>query len=291
MENKHKKIIKAIKEQILMEFLTEQLPSKSKNNIKSILKRGSVSINGKETTKFDFKIRPKDEITITLNKIIDPVNDLEILYEDKDFFVINKPVGLLTVSADDVSEKTAFKIVNEHSRKHNLGRLIVVHRLDKETSGVLVFVKSEKLKNALQDDWNELVIKRGYIALVCGEVEKKEDRIVTLIAEARTKLMYTTNNKEIGKEAITAYKVIKANRKFSLLDINIETGRKNQIRLHMKEIGHPIVGDKKYDAPGNPIKRLGLHANILEIRHPFTDKIMHFEAETPKEFIQLLIKR
>lgn len=289
MEKKHKKEFVASKNQLLIDFLKENLESKSKNNIKSILKRGSSVINGKPITQFNYEIKKGDKIIIQ-EKIADPINDVEIIYEDKDFFVINKPVGLLTVPANDIYEKTAYKVVSEYARKNNTGNLIVVHRLDKETSGVLVFVKSEKLKQKLQENWNELVLKRGYCALVCGKVLKKEDKITTLIAETRTKIMYTTKNSETGKEAITNYKVIKTNNKYSLLDINIETGRKNQIRLHMKEMGHPIVGDKKYGAPTNPLRRLGLHANILEIKHPITREIFKFTADIPNNFFELLKK-
>lgn len=290
MEKKHKIEITSQEDIQLLEFLFKNIQGKSKNNIKSILKRGSVLIDGKAVTKFDYMLHPSDKVTIIINKISDNQNDVEILYEDSDFLVINKPVGLLTVAANDTSEKTAFKVVSEHARKNNLGKLHVVHRLDKETSGVLIFTKTEKLKEALQENWNEYVTKRGYVALVEGTI-KEDGRIVTLLAETKTKVMYTTNDASIGKEAITNYKVVRYNNKYTLLNINIETGRKNQIRIHLKEMGHPIVGDKKYESSVNPLKRLGLHANILEIKNPLNNKIYKFEAKTPIEFHELVTKR
>lgn len=287
MKNTEMKVTKDIK---LLEFLYENVEGMSKNNIKNLLKRENIIVNGNIKKQFDLQLKVGDTVSVSSKKIADRVSDVEIIYDDKDFFVINKPYGLLTVVAEDTSEKTAFKIVNEYARKNGVGKLHVLHRLDKETSGVLVFTKSDKLKNCLQDDWNDLVTKRGYIALVEGKVEKKEDRIVSYLAETKTKVMYATENKENGKEAITNYKVIKQNSKYSLLTIDIETGRKNQIRVHLKDMGHPIIGDKKYNSKTNPIKRLGLHANSLEIRNPLNDKVYNFEAEIPREFKALFEK-
>lgn len=290
MEKKHKIDYKIEGDIELLEFLFAVLKDKSKNNVKSILKRGNVLVNNRPSTQFNLKLKKGDIVEIILQKIADNKEDVEILYEDEDFFIINKPAGILTVTATEIGEKTAYKIVSEYARRNNLGKLNVVHRLDKETSGVLMFVKDDKLKEQMQEVWNEIVTKRGYIALVEGVV-KESGRVVNLIAEARTKLMYVTKDPRIGKEAITNYRVIKTGKYHSLLEVDIETGRKNQIRLHLKELGHPIVGDRKYGAKSNPIRRLGLHANVLEFTNPKNGKKYVVEAPMPLEFESLLRRK
>lgn len=290
MEKKHKIDYKIEGDIELLEFLFAVLKDKSKNNVKSILKRGNVLVNNRPSTQFNLKLKKGDIVEIILQKIADNKEDVEILYEDEDFFIINKPAGILTVTATEIGEKTAYKIVSEYARRNNLGKLNVVHRLDKETSGVLMFVKDDKLKEQMQEVWNEIVTKRGYIALVEGVV-KESGRVVNLIAEARTKLMYITKDPRIGKEAITNYRVIKTGKYHSLLEVDIETGRKNQIRLHLKELGHPIVGDRKYGAKSNPIRRLGLHANVLEFTNPKNGKKYVVEAPMPLEFESLLRRK
>ena len=210
---------------------------------------------------------------------------IKILYEDKSIIVVSKPSHLLTISTDNEKEKTMFHKVIEYERKKNKNnKVFIVHRLDKDTSGILVFAKNERIKRQLQDNWQNT--KRYYQAVVEGNVEKKEDTIKSYLKENKALFTYSTNKSD-GKLAITKYKVIKTNKKYSLLDIEILTGRKNQIRVHMNDINHPIIGDKKYNSKTNPIKRLGLHANKLILQHPITKQTMTFEDKTPKEMLRL----
>ena len=207
----------------------------------------------------------------------------KIIYEDKNLIVVEKPAHLLTIATDKEKEKTMFHHVLEYEQKRN-SKIFIVHRLDKETSGLLVFAKDIKTKEFLQENW--VKFKRKYIAVVEGKVLKKEEVLKSYLAENKNFITYITDELH-GKLAITTYKRLKTSKSYSLLDIEILTGRKNQIRVHMQNIKHPIMGDKKYGAKTNPLKKLGLFAYYLEIIHPITRKNIIFEAEIPKEFLKM----
>ena len=212
---------------------------------------------------------------------------IKIIYEDKFIIVVDKPAHLLTIATDNEKEKTMFhKVISYEKSKNKNNKVFIVHRLDRDTSGLLIFAKAERIKNILQKNWDNMVKTRGYVAVVEGKVEKKEDTIKSYLKEGKNLITYSTNSKD-GKLAITKYKCINKSKSYSLLDIEILTGRKNQIRVHMKEMNHPIIGDKKYNSKTNPLKRLGLHANKLEFYHPVTGEYMKFESKTPKEFISM----
>lgn len=211
---------------------------------------------------------------------------LDIVYEDKEIIVVNKPSGLLTVSTENEKERTLFRELSDFEKtKHKSNKVFIVNRLDKDTSGIVLFAKNQKLKKMFQDKWNEIVKKRNYIAIVEGKTNT-EGTIKSWLKETKTFITYSSFKESDGKLAITTYKKIKGNNKYSLLDIEIFTGRKNQIRVHMKDINHPIVGDRKY---GSKIKnnRMMLHANKLEIYHPTNQKLYIFECDIPKEFKEL----
>ncbi|MBQ7136513.1 MAG: RNA pseudouridine synthase [Bacilli bacterium] len=215
---------------------------------------------------------------------------LDIIYEDKDIIVVNKPAGLLTISTDKEKEKTLFHKVYVYIKKKNKNnKIFIVHRLDKDTSGIVMFAKSESLKVKFQNDWDNLAIERKYVAIVHGVVKDKKREIVSWLKETKTLLTYSSNKKEGGKKAITEYRVVGNNDNYSLLDIDIKTGRKNQIRVHMKDIEHPIVGDNKYGL-NDKFKRMYLHAYKLSIIHPVTKKIFAFETDIPTNFIKLIQK-
>lgn len=206
---------------------------------------------------------------------------LDIIYEDKDLIVINKPSGILTIKAG--GNISLYELVREYIKKQSpKNKLFIVHRLDKDTSGVILFAKSEKTKRILQENWSSYV--REYIALVEGTPKKKKEKLINYLKESSSLQVYVTKDKREGKLAITSYEVITSNNKYSLLKVMIETGRKNQIRAQLSYIGHPIIGDKKYEAKTNPLKRLGLHATKLIIIHPKTKKEMTFIAKAPKQF-------
>lgn len=213
---------------------------------------------------------------------------IDIIYEDKEIIVVNKPAGLLCISTDKQKDITMYRMVSDYLKKSNpKSKIYVVHRLDKDTSGIVVFAKNVSIKLALQNNWNEIVTKRGYVAIVEGVVAKDRGVVKNYLKETKTLLVYSSNDKR-GKLAITEYRKVMSNGIYTLMDINIKTGRKNQIRVHMKDIGNVIVGDKKYGSKKNPIRRLCLHANVLEFIHPITKKKMSFEIDIPDTLINLV---
>ena len=273
----------------LLEFLFAKFPSLSRNAVKSILSGHYVAVNGAPVSQYNLKLS-KDDVVIVSKQRISKKNrqDLPIIFENDEFVVINKPSGLLTIPSDNEKGRTAYRMVNDYVQqkdKHN--RIFVVHRLDEDTSGVLMFAKNPKIKDILQKNWSEIVLERGYYAVVEGKMQKEEETLVNFLKENSLNLMYVTNDKANGKKCITKYKVIKCNKDYSLLDINIDTGRKNQIRVQLGHIGHHVVGDDKYGEPKDPLKRLGLHAYKLKFVHPVTKKIFEFKTEMPNEFNSL----
>ena len=212
---------------------------------------------------------------------------LNILYEDKELIAVSKKAGLLTIATDKEKENTLYHEVKEYLWKKNKNnKVFIIHRLDKDTSGIVLFAKNEKIKKYMQDNWDD--VKRSYIALVHGKVEKKKDKIVSYLKETSTFLVYETKNKNIGKKAITNYELIMQNDNFSLLDVNIETGRKNQIRVQLAGINHPIVGDRKYGKKNSPLRQMGLHAYKIEFYHPTLRKNIVLESNCPGYITSLL---
>lgn len=213
---------------------------------------------------------------------------LNIIYEDKEIIVVNKEAKVLTVSTDKERFRTLYSEVSNYVKKqHPKNKIFIVHRLDRDTSGVILFAKNEKIKTAFQDDWDNIAIKREYVALVEGNKIGK-GIIKSYLYETKTLKVISTNDSKKGKLAITEYESIKEGKKYSLVLINILTGRKNQIRVHLDMVGHKVVGDKKYGASSNPINRLGLHATKLVIKHPFTNEIMTFESNIPSSFSNII---
>lgn len=272
----------------LLEFLLKTFSSQSRNSVKSLLSSHRVSINGAPVTQFNFKLTTKDVVIITKNPIRKKIrHNLPIIFENDELIVINKPSKLLSVPSDNEKGSTAFRMVNDYLQqkdKHN--RAYIVHRIDEDTSGVLMFAKNEKIAHLLtdKDNWNNLVTKRGYYAVVEGVMEKPSGTVKSYLKKNAQNMMYSSKKPGDGQLAITHYKVIKGNDKYTLLDVDIDSGRKNQIRVHMGDLGHHIIGDDKYGEPANPIKRLGLHAYCLELKHPVTGKKLSFKAPMPKEF-------
>ena len=214
---------------------------------------------------------------------------LEIIYEDRDLLVVNKSNGLLTVGTDREKDKTAFALLNNYVRKGNSrskNRVYIVHRLDRDTSGVLVFTKNDKARRYLQDNWSSF--DKQYIAVVYGKLREKEGLITSYLLENKAHRMYSVNDSNKGQLSKTGYKVIKESKTFSLLEINLLTGRKNQIRVHLSEKGNPVAGDNMYGKKDKGIKRLALHAASISITHPFSKKKMIFETEAPVYFKSLM---
>lgn len=256
----------------------------AKNKVKTYVKLGFIYVNNKKITKLPYNVNMGDIITIDDN--ITTTNNFKIIYEDDNYLVVDKEAGLLTISTSNQNKKneiTLYRLVREYlNNKHEYA--FIVNRIDKETSGLVIFVKNESLKEKLQSNWNNIVKKRGYMAVVSGRITK-EGRIENYLYE--DKLTFSHSTKVGGKKAITNYKPIKINDKYTMLDINIETGRKNQIRVHMTEMRHPIVGDKKYYSKDNSLKRLALHHYEISLIDPITNKLVTFKSNIPKEFYVL----
>ena len=269
----------------LLDFLFETHKGQSNNSVKALLKNRHVTVDGAPITQFNFKLYKGDKVIISKNPIRKVTRShLPIIYEDDEIIVINKPSGLLSIASDKEKSSTAYRMLSDYVQqkdKHN--RIFVVHRLDEDTSGVLMVAKNPEIQKALQDNWNDIVSKRGYYAIVEGQIKEKQGTVKSYLKKNAQNLMYSSKDKN-GQFSITHYKVLKESDKYSLLDVNIDTGRKNQIRVHMGDLGHHVIGDDKYGNPSNPLKRLGLHAYCLELTHPLTKKKMKFTAPMPKEF-------
>lgn len=210
---------------------------------------------------------------------------LGILHEDRDIIVVNKTNGLLTVGTENEKERTAYFLLTDYVKRGNpksRNRIFIVHRLDRETSGVLVFTKSERAKRFLQDQWTEFT--KTYYAVVHGQMKKKEGEISSYLAENSIHRMYSVTDPTKGKFCKTGYKVVKESEKYSLLQINLLTGRKNQIRVHLSEEGNPVVGDKIYGQKERTVKTLLLHASSLTLIHPHHKREMCFETQMPLLF-------
>ena len=265
--------------EILIEFLKKTFSNLSKNSVKSLLHNEKVFVNGNMTTKYNYELNIGDVVEIR-DKV---AKNIDIIYEDKDIIVINKPSGLLTVATEKEKNKTAYHLVMEYLKKKNKNnRIFIIHRLDKDTSGIIMFAKNERAKHLYQDNWNDIVKKRCYYAVIDGKMENKEGTIKSYLKE-NGNMVYSVKDRS-GKLAITEYKVLKERKNISLLDINLKTGRKNQIRVHMKENKTPILGDLKYGEKSKLINRLALHAYKLELINPVTKKLLTFEVNMPNEF-------
>lgn len=270
----------------LLPFLLVHIKGKSRNNVKSLLSRKLVTVDGRPTSQFDTPLAPGQVVTIL--SVPAPKSGalpFPLLYEDEHLIVVNKPAKLLSVATDKEKTRTAYHIVTDYVKSQHIdNRIYVLHRLDRDTSGVLMFARDLETKELFQTKWNEIITRRGYRALVEGTPQPDRDTIRSYLVETRTHMIFSGAPGPGAKEAVTNYQVLKSGGGYSLLDISIDTGRKNQIRVHMKELGCPIAGDKQYGAHTNPIGRLCLHANELSFVHPATGLPITFTAKTPRDF-------
>jgi 23S rRNA pseudouridine1911/1915/1917 synthase len=218
--------------------------------------------------------------------------DIKVLFEDQHIIIVDKPAGLLTIATGKNEYETLYRLVNQYlALKKRRERMFVVHRLDRDTSGIVLFAKSYKEKLTLQDSWQTIVDNKIYTAIVEGRVTDKTKEIRSYLAENRAFKVYSTEDTSIGKEAITSFECVTSGKAYSMLRIRLATGRKNQIRVHMSDYGHPVAGDKKYGGATNPLRRLCLHATELEFAHPVTGEKIKVVSPPPPGFIRLVGER
>ena len=286
----------------LMPFLLAKLGGMTRTSVKQLLSQRRVTVNAGIQTRHDTPLKAGDLVQVLQGRGNVELRHpkLRIIYEDDALIIVEKKNGLLTVPYNPKSsEMTAYSILKEYVKKQSKRNTVhVVHRLDRETSGVLVFAKSPELQEYMRTYWRQLVTKRTYVALVEGQFEQKEGTITTWLTEdPHTGMVYSSPKDDGGQKSVTHYKVIKSTilgeddqaLPVSLIELNLETGRTNQIRVHMQSINHPVIGDRKY-GHGNeysPVDRLCLHAKVLEFIHPITEKKVRFEAAAPKEMTRI----
>ncbi len=276
----------------LLAFLLEQKVRKSRNAVKSLLANKVVRVNEKAVTQFNEELKAGDIVTIhklSANSNANKLKGLTILYEDPDLIVVDKEAKLLSISTDTEKRQTAYSILSEYLKSHDRNaRVFVLHRLDRDTSGLMVFAKDQEVQERMQKFWDYTIRKRSYIAIIEGNLEPADGTITSWLWEDKNFVMHSSPVDNGGQKAVTHYKTIKANEWLSMLQLDLETGRKNQIRVQMQQIGHPIVGDKKYGSEINPIKRMALHANELVFIHPGTKERMEFKSPIPKKMQELM---
>ena len=285
MQPKQAPILTVDRADTLLPFLLSHQKGKSRNNIKALLTRGQVLVDGQAVTRHDHPLVPGQ--TVSLRPRLQG-GDLPfpLLYEDADLLAIDKPAGLLSTANEREQERTAFRAVSDWLRDRGEGRAFLVHRLDRDTSGVLLFAKSEAVQQRFQNEWNTLIRRRGYRAVVEGAPPEPAGTIRTQLRENRIHRVYSVRSG--GKTAVTHYQVERLGADYALLAVAIDTGRKNQIRVHFSELGCPVAGDKVYGAATDPLGRLCLHAHELSFAHPVTGAELLLRSETPWGFSRLV---
>lgn len=271
----------------LLKFLFDAMPQRKRTNVKELLQHNQIKVNNLVVTQFDTPISPADTIYVNLTREFPRFYNrrLSIVYEDDDIVVVNKGYGLLSMGNDKVKEGTAYSILKEYIKWVDpRQKIFIVHRLDRDTSGLMMFAKHVQAKEAMQHNWNNMVLNRTYVAVVEGNVESDEGTIQTYLAENSKYEVYVTENPDEGQLAITRYKVLQRKNGYTLMELELDTGRKNQIRVHMKHLGHPITGDRRYGAKSSPIHLLALHARTLRFVHPITRREMNFSTPIPISF-------
>lgn len=279
-------ILKPEREIPLLEFLFEAMPDKSRTTVKSYLTKRRVSVNNLTTTQFNYPLRAGDRVEIGGGRATPTPKSqqLRVVYEDSDIIVIDKRNGLLSIGTDKEQKRTAYYILSDYVKQQSAdNKIFVVHRLDRETSGLMMFAKSESIQERLQRGWHKLVLDRRYVAVIEGALPNAEGVIDAPLTQDRNHKMWVTRPGE-GEEATTYYTTLRKGEHYSLVDLQLVTGKKNQLRAHLEWKGTPIAGDKKYGAKSNPAARVCLHAYKLSIIHPTTGKQLDFDTRIPKLF-------
>ena len=275
----------------LMQYLMKLMPEASRTKIKSLLSKQLVLVNSMITTQYNYQLKPGMTVQIRRSKAGTEFHNrmMRIVYEDAYLIVVEKDQGLLSVSTEREKERTALSFLKEYVKKSNRRNdVYVVHRLDRDTSGLMMFAKDPQTQFTLRNNWHQIVTDRRYVAVVNGEMEKDEGTVESWLTD-RTLYVYSSPVDDGGQYSVTHYRTIRRGNGFSLMELRLETGRKNQIRVHMADLGHPVVGDGRYGMEdGNPMGRLALHAFKLCFYHPVTNELMQFETPFPATFKRLL---
>lgn len=275
----------------LLDFLLLAMPERKRTTVKDFLRHRQVMVNGNVSTRHDTPLATGDIVKVNTVREFQTFTHkrLRIVYEDDDIIVVDKGYGLLSMGTDKIKEGTAYSLLREYvKRKDPRNKLFIVHRLDRDTSGLMMFARNIPAKETMQHNWNNMVLERTYVAITEGAPEPPEGEIRSYLAENSAHEVYSTDNPEEGQLAVTRYRTVRSRGPFAMVELNLATGRKNQIRVHMKESGHPIVGDRRYGAGTSPIHRLCLHARTLRFVHPTTRRDMNFSSPLPAGFNRLV---
>ena len=276
----------------LMAFVGDVVASAKRSDVKSWLRHGQIKLNGEVTSQFDAAVDPGATVEINFSRSWPVFRNprLSIVYEDDDIIVVNKSYGLLSVGTGaQRKEETAYGILRDYVKSVDpANKIFVVHRLDRGTSGLMMFAKSIEAQTAMQHNWNNMVLDRRYVALLEGNLADDQGVVRSNLGETSKFEVYSSKEPGEGKPAITRFKVLRRGHGYTLAEFSLDTGRKNQIRVHARDLGHPIVGDRKYGAKSSPINRIALHARSLKFAHPISKKLMEFELPVPQRFLLLL---
>ena len=277
------------KPMLLMEFLMQEMHGISRNKVKAILSGHGVSVDRKLVTQYDFELTPGMVVRVSKHKRSTELNSkfVKIVYEDKDIIVIEKNIGILSMAATTQTFCVKTILDEYFKRRHFKCTAHVVHRLDRDTSGLMIYAKNVEVQQILEENWQNIVTDRRYVAVLCGKMEKEGGTVTSWLKDNKAFITYSSPVDNGGKYAVTHYHTLKTYDDFSLVELKLETGRKNQIRVHMQDLGHPVAGDVKYGNGRNPIGRLALHAFRLNFYHPRTREFMNFETPFPTPFVRL----
>lgn len=272
----------------LMDFIMESMRDAKRNDVKKWLRYGHLAVDGAVSTAFDTPVLPGSEVSLNLTRPF-PVfrhQRIGLVYEDDDVLVINKGYGMLSVGTNShKKEENAYDIMRAYVKSVDpRNKLWVVHRLDRHTTGLMMFAKSERANEVLRHNWNNIILERLYVAVLEGYLEQDKGFVKSHLTENSRFVVYSTDVPGEGRLAVTHYEVIGRGNGYTLAQFSLDTGRKNQIRVHASDLGHPIAGDRKYGAKTSPLNRLALHAQTLRFAHPVTKKDMNFESPVPREF-------
>lgn len=274
----------------LLPWLLETLKKESRSKIKATLQGRGIKVNGKQVTQYNYPLKPGMKVAVSKSKKNDTFKSryLKIVYEDRHLVVVEKNVGILSMAAGHASLNVKTVLDDYFRRTRQRCTAHVVHRLDRDTSGLMIYTKDIEVEQLFERDWHHIVYDRRYVAVVSGEMEEDGGTVANWLKDNKAYVTYSSPVDNGGKYAVTHFHTLKRTVEHSLVEFRLETGRKNQIRVHCADMGHPVCGDMKYGNGDNPLNRLCLHAYVLCFYHPITHRRMEFETPIPTPFLHLL---